>query len=98
MPPEYSLHCTCSLNDSVIRYTVEVFMALKVLTGVLTRLAGASFLLLLILQPGAVRAQTPAPPSPDQILTPNQLDNLVAPIALYPDPLLSQILVAATYP
>src|ERR1700752_198965 len=29
---------------------------------------------------------------------PEQLDSLVAPIALYPDPLLSQTLVAATYP
>lgn len=40
----------------------------------------------------------PAPPPPGQILTPDQLDNLVAPVALYPDPLLSQILVATTYP
>jgi len=32
------------------------------------------------------------------LLTPDQLDNLVAPIALYPDRLLSQILVASTYP
>jgi hypothetical protein len=31
-------------------------------------------------------------------LTPQQLDNLVAPLALYPDPVLSQVLVAATYP
>jgi hypothetical protein len=31
-------------------------------------------------------------------LTPDQLDSLVAPIALYPDPLLSQTLVASTYP
>jgi len=31
-------------------------------------------------------------------MAPNQLDDLVAPIALYPDPLLSQILVASTYP
>ena len=31
-------------------------------------------------------------------LPPQQLDNLVAPIALYPDPLLGQVLVAATYP
>jgi len=31
-------------------------------------------------------------------LSANQLDDLVAPIALYPDPLISQILVAATYP
>jgi Protein of unknown function (DUF3300) len=31
-------------------------------------------------------------------LPPDQLDSLVAPIALYPDPLLSQTLVASTYP
>ena len=31
-------------------------------------------------------------------IPPEQLDSLVAPIALYPDPLLSQTLVAATYP
>ncbi len=35
---------------------------------------------------------------PAQLLPPEQLDNLVAPVALYPDSLLSQILVAATYP
>ncbi|MDP8991352.1 MAG: DUF3300 domain-containing protein, partial [Acidobacteriota bacterium] len=32
------------------------------------------------------------------LLTPEQLDSLVAPIALYPDPLLSQVLAASTYP
>jgi hypothetical protein len=31
-------------------------------------------------------------------LPPEQLETLVAPIALYPDPLISQILVASTYP
>src|SRR5262250_2812773 len=31
-------------------------------------------------------------------LPPDQLDSLVAPIALYPDPLLAQILAASTYP
>jgi hypothetical protein len=31
-------------------------------------------------------------------MPPEQLDSLLAPIALYPDPLLSQILVASTYP
>ena len=47
---------------------------------------------------------TPPPPSPPanqaqaQPLPPQQLDNLVAPIALYPDPLLGQALVASTYP
>jgi hypothetical protein len=33
-----------------------------------------------------------------QLLAPAQLENLVAPIALYPDPLLGQILAAGTYP
>jgi hypothetical protein len=42
--------------------------------------------------------QPPAPPPPGQTLSPEQLNNLVAPIALYPDPLLSQVLVATTYP
>src|SRR4249920_1196984 len=31
-------------------------------------------------------------------LSPEQLDSLVAPIALYPDPLLAQVLAASTYP
>src|SRR6266566_3150060 len=35
---------------------------------------------------------------PIPILTANELDGLVGPIALYPDPLISQILVATTYP
>ena len=37
--------------------------------------------------------EAPAPKIPN-----DQLDSLVAPIALYPDPLLSQMLVASTYP
>jgi hypothetical protein len=32
------------------------------------------------------------------VLSPDQLDSLVAPLALYPDPILSQVLVASTYP
>jgi hypothetical protein len=32
-----------------------------------------------------------------QVYTPEQLDNLLAPIALYPDPLLAQVLPAATF-
>ncbi len=37
-------------------------------------------------------------PPPAPLLNPQQLQDLVAPIALYPDTLLSQILVASTYP
>jgi hypothetical protein len=32
------------------------------------------------------------------VLKPAQLDQLVAPIALYPDSLLSEVLMASTYP
>jgi hypothetical protein len=49
----------------------------------------------------AQEAQVPAgqqQAAPRTALTAQQLDNLVAPLALYPDPLLSQVLVAATYP
>lgn len=39
-----------------------------------------------------------APPAETATHSPQQLDQLLAPIALYPDPLLAQILMAATYP
>jgi hypothetical protein len=55
--------------------------------------------------PGDTLASAPFPPSPpvqssDQgpRIPPEQLDSLVAPIALYPDPLLAQTLAASTYP
>jgi hypothetical protein len=44
------------------------------------------------------QAPTGAPQGQPPTLTPDQLDSLVAPIALYPDPILSQLLVASTYP
>jgi len=61
---------------------------------------------------GVALAQQPSPPAvpatqPPAVTPPaqpapkipnDQLDSLVAPIALYPDPLLSQTLVASTYP
>ncbi len=59
---------------------------------------------LVLLAPGwpAHGLQVPPPPPPAvdeaRVLTPQQLDDLVAPIALYPDPLVAQILAAATYP
>lgn len=57
-----------------------------------------------LLVPGDTMAlQTPppqdAPGANENVKIPNdQLDSLVAPVALYPDPLLSQTLVASTYP
>ncbi|HTS62567.1 MAG TPA: DUF3300 domain-containing protein [Candidatus Acidoferrales bacterium] len=44
-------------------------------------------------------AQTaPAAPPPNTPLSAQQLDDLVAPIALYPDPLVGEVLAASTYP
>jgi len=49
--------------------------------------------------PSPVRAQDQVPNTPQQqVLGAGQLDQLVAPIALYADPLLAQILMASTYP
>jgi hypothetical protein len=46
---------------------------------------------------GAVAQQrTTAPTQP--LLKPAELDQVLAPIALYPDPLLSEVLIASTYP
>ena len=42
--------------------------------------------------------QAPAPVAQTSSIPPDQLDSLVAPIALYPDPLLAQTLAASTYP
>jgi len=40
----------------------------------------------------------PVPASATAAFTQQELDQLLAPVALYPDPLLSQVLMAATYP
>ncbi len=58
---------------------------------------------ILALAPGAANAQsdagttTPAA-GPAPALSEGELDQLVAPVALYPDPLLANVLMAATYP
>jgi hypothetical protein len=53
------------------------------------------------LMPLAAVAQSKDPPaasSNEQLLGAGELEALVAPIALYPDPLLSEVLMASTYP
>jgi hypothetical protein len=59
-------------------------------------------LLLTVLPIAVANAQTPAPlPASDQaqqLLKAEELDQLVAPIALYPDALLAEVLMASTYP
>ena len=44
------------------------------------------------------QAQATSSAAEEPKIPPDQLDSLVAPIALYPDPILSQALVASTYP
>jgi hypothetical protein len=69
-----------------------------------TRLAALAALLLLAPttpkaqepEGGAVAEETAADEEP--LLSDEELDDLVAPVALYPDALLSQVLVASTYP
>ena len=59
----------------------------------------AAVLAFLVLLPAGVMAQTPPPPASSQEpLKPEELEALVAPIALYPDALLAEVLMAATYP
>ena len=56
---------------------------------------------LVFLTPLSTLAQNQAPPAvapSEQLLKPEQLDALVAPIALYPDTLLALVLMASTYP
>jgi hypothetical protein len=74
-------------------------------TLTLRALAATLFLALAFSLPQRASAQTPPPAPPpaanqsqQQFLTPEQLDALVAPIALYPDALLSELLMASTYP
>jgi len=65
--------------------------------------AGVFALALLVgLLPSVGLGQEQAPPPQDQAppppLPPDQLDRLVSRVALYPDPLLAQVLAAATFP
>jgi hypothetical protein len=69
-------------------------VALMAIAAVFVHMSGAAF----------VRAQEPAA-APATVteeastgIPPEQLESLVAPIALYPDALLAQVLVASTYP
>ena len=57
--------------------------------------------MLILLAPIGALAQTlpsSAAATDTQLLKPAELDQLVAPIALYPDPLLAEVLMASSYP
>src|SRR5271169_5073661 len=60
-----------------------------------------SFLIALTTIPVGTSAQTASPPASQgeyATLSPDELDGLVASIALYPDALVAQVLGAATFP
>ena len=69
-----------------VRRVVALLCALLLLPGDLSAYAQS-------LSPQEASQEQPAPKIPN-----DQLDSLVAPIALYPDPLLAQVLAASTYP
>jgi len=59
----------------------------------------AAFFLLPMAAAGHPAQNTPAAVAePGAPMSPQQLDDMVAPIALYPDPLLGEVLAASTYP
>src|SRR5467141_4330157 len=55
-------------------------------------------LLVLLVSVSVAFAQTQAPAPRHAAFTQQELDQMLAPIALYPDSLLSQIFMASTYP
>src|SRR5215472_12201931 len=56
------------------------------------------FALFLLMPVGAVAQTQETSPAQPQLLKPEELDQVVAPIALYPDNLLAQVLMASAYP
>ena len=70
----------------IIQKLIAILCAIVLVPGDMNLLAQSS--------PGA------GSPAGEEVarIPPEQLDSLVAPIALYPDPLLTQTLVASTYP
>src|SRR5215212_2592308 len=68
-----------------------------VVAGLLSQLI-AVVLLCFVRVDAMAQTALPSAPSEQQLLKPEALDQLLAPVALYPDTLLSKILVASTYP
>src|ERR1700745_4101812 len=76
-------------------------MKFRTVSSRLTAVVCSIFLLLGTHQPTQshpVSQQASAPAAEAAKIPNDQLDSLVAPIALYPDPLLAQVLAASTYP
>jgi len=92
-----------NLQNLGARFLAKVFLCLTAfLSGIALLPLGQTALLAQAeptpptTQPVAQESATPAPDAPK--IPNDQLDSLVAPIALYPDPLLAQTLASSTYP
>jgi hypothetical protein len=92
------LICNLKLIDNAAKRSQGgVRMLTKKIIGAGVAAIVACFFLLAAL--GQAPPDQPASTTPPgQPLSPQQLDDLVAPIALYPDPLVGEVLAAATYP
>src|SRR5215470_6532138 len=85
--------------------TVAMNPKSKIVCAGIRRLLAMACVIALVPGDGLANVQ-PAPSSqtatpaaqPAAKIPPDQLDSLVAPIALYPDPMLAQVLAASTYP
>jgi hypothetical protein len=97
-----SLQC-CRLEVEHGRAAEETTMngkgfSLLAPSGSLPALLVTAVLVLAAAVPAAFVTAQPAAAADAATIPPDQLDSLVAPIALYPDPLLAQVLAASTYP
>ena len=76
---------------------IEEGKAMKIKKNSIISLWLWSLVLFLLASPGEIMAQGPDSGDPMPFRQ-EELDQMLAPIALYPDDLLSQVLIAATYP
>jgi Protein of unknown function (DUF3300) len=79
-------------------HCAKIVKGLKKEAAMMTRLSRLIMIALLWFVPLGAIAQQPATAPTQPLLKPAELDQLLAPIALYPDPLLSEVLIASTYP
>src|SRR5579862_2347486 len=65
---------------------------------IMAALLAATMLMMGFAAPVFAQEAAPADQAPTPSFSPEQLDRLVSRVALYPDPLLAQVLAAATFP
>jgi hypothetical protein len=99
-PQKFTYTCGQRLqNKKVMKSRSEkLFHRVMAIAGVAFLSAGSTAALAQQAESQVMTTTTPADTEQAPKLSNDQLDSLVAPIALYPDQLLSQTLVASTYP